>query len=298
MSRPVPVCSHRRRRHATGSSAQCRHGVPAARAGPRRHPAAPRRPVDERDIAAIRELRASGVTVTIVTGRLHSGRRSRPPAPAGSRARSPAWRAATSSRSAGKTLAPPRDDAGDTGAAARRVRRARPRELHVRGRRHPPRRARRAVRAVRRTWSPRLRLVEEALDARVWANDPLAAVAIGDEAEVVAAHAVLRAHAERHLLGQVPGVAAYPASTRSSCAPPARQGHRAAPRCASAPAARSPRRSPSVTGSTTCRCSRSPAGLRDGRCARRTCARRRPTCSERPAGTGGGIAEAVRRAWG
>ncbi|HET9992938.1 MAG TPA: HAD hydrolase family protein, partial [Kofleriaceae bacterium] len=29
--------------------------------------------VDDRDIAAIRELAASGVTVTIVTGRLHSG---------------------------------------------------------------------------------------------------------------------------------------------------------------------------------------------------------------------------------
>ncbi|MEO7735949.1 MAG: HAD hydrolase family protein, partial [Kofleriaceae bacterium] len=29
--------------------------------------------VDDADLAAIRELRAAGVTVTIVTGRLHSG---------------------------------------------------------------------------------------------------------------------------------------------------------------------------------------------------------------------------------
>jgi HAD superfamily hydrolase (TIGR01484 family) len=46
-----------------------------------------------------------------------------------------------------------------------------------------------------RTWSPKLRLVEEALDERVWANDPLAAVAIGDGAEVTHAHEILRAHA-------------------------------------------------------------------------------------------------------
>jgi hydroxymethylpyrimidine pyrophosphatase-like HAD family hydrolase len=45
------------------------------------------------------------------------------------------------------------------------------------------------------TWSPNLRLVEEALDERVWSNGPLAAVAIGDPDAVAAAHSVLRAHA-------------------------------------------------------------------------------------------------------
>lgn len=45
-----------------------------------------------------------------------------------------------------------------------------------------------------RTWSPNLRVVEEALDERVWANDPLAAVAIGDGPDVEVAHAVLREH--------------------------------------------------------------------------------------------------------
>jgi Cof subfamily protein (haloacid dehalogenase superfamily) len=46
------------------------------------------------------------------------------------------------------------------------------------------------------TWSPNMRLVEEVLDARVWANEPLAAVAIGDAASVAAAHAQLRPHAD------------------------------------------------------------------------------------------------------
>jgi hypothetical protein len=48
-----------------------------------------------------------------------------------------------------------------------------------------------------RTWSPNLAVVEEVLDARVWTNDPLCAVAIGTEAEVAAAHEALKAHADR-----------------------------------------------------------------------------------------------------
>jgi hypothetical protein len=47
------------------------------------------------------------------------------------------------------------------------------------------------------TWSPRMRVVEEALDERVWANAPLAAVAIGEPDQVQAAHAELRAHDDR-----------------------------------------------------------------------------------------------------
>jgi hydroxymethylpyrimidine pyrophosphatase-like HAD family hydrolase len=47
------------------------------------------------------------------------------------------------------------------------------------------------------TWSPRMRMVEDGLDERVWANDPLAAVAIGDEAQVAAAHAALKPHASK-----------------------------------------------------------------------------------------------------
>jgi len=43
-----------------------------------------------------------------------------------------------------------------------------------------------------RTWSPNLRVVE---DAAHWQTEPLAALAVGDEAAVAAAHAVLRDHA-------------------------------------------------------------------------------------------------------
>jgi hydroxymethylpyrimidine pyrophosphatase-like HAD family hydrolase len=61
-----------------------------------------------------------------------------------------------------------------------------------------------------RTWSPRLQLVEHALDARVWANDPLAAVALGEPAAVQAAHAAIRAHdatifAVSFPVSQIPG---------------------------------------------------------------------------------------------
>jgi len=45
-----------------------------------------------------------------------------------------------------------------------------------------------------RTWSPNLRLVEQDV---VWQTVPLAAVAVGDEAVVAAAHAVLLGHRER-----------------------------------------------------------------------------------------------------
>jgi HAD superfamily hydrolase (TIGR01484 family) len=45
------------------------------------------------------------------------------------------------------------------------------------------------------TWSPNLTMVEEALDAHVWAQSPLAAVAIGPACAVASAHAELRPHA-------------------------------------------------------------------------------------------------------
>ena len=42
------------------------------------------------------------------------------------------------------------------------------------------------------SWSPNLRVVEEALHEGVWSRDPLAAVAIGDPDAVTAAHAAVR----------------------------------------------------------------------------------------------------------
>ena len=44
------------------------------------------------------------------------------------------------------------------------------------------------------TWSPNLRVVE---DERAWQTEPLGAVAIGEADAVAAAHAALRAHADR-----------------------------------------------------------------------------------------------------
>jgi hypothetical protein len=152
--------------------------------------------IDDRDIAAIRELRDAGVTVTIVTGRLHSG----------------ALFAATTCgiagaiacmegshlvEVAGKTLhhhaMTPADTAvlrsafGNHGLAS---------FIFEADGIHHDERGEAFARYVS-TWSPRMRVVEEALDERVWANDPLAAVAIGDERAVAAAFAELRAHAPR-----------------------------------------------------------------------------------------------------
>ena len=149
--------------------------------------------VDDRDAAAIHELRRAGVAVTINTGRLHSG-----------------------SIDAARAC-------GIVGAIAccegSHLVEAESERTLFRHAMTPP--VTRLLREVFRglatfvfehdgihhdeagepyahyvsTWSPKLRVVEEALDERVWANDPLAAVAIGDGALVTAAHEVLRAHA-------------------------------------------------------------------------------------------------------
>jgi hypothetical protein len=148
--------------------------------------------VDPKDIAAIGELRAAGVTVTIVTGRLRSGAQSAA------------------------------DQCGIAGAIAcmegsHLVELASDRTLAH----HPmPAAVTERLRAAFgghglasfvfehggihhdaagepyapyvRTWSPRMQLVEEALDAGAWANEPLAAVAIGDAGDVAAAFAELK----------------------------------------------------------------------------------------------------------
>jgi HAD superfamily hydrolase (TIGR01484 family) len=152
--------------------------------------------VDPTDIEAIREVQAAGVTVTIITGRLHSG----------------SVEAARACSIAGAIACVEGSHIVDAESA----------QTHHRHGMAPP------VTSVLReafgandlasfifeadgihhdasgepfakyvsTWSPTMRVVEEALNERVWANDPLAAVAIGDEAAVTAAHAALKAHAE------------------------------------------------------------------------------------------------------
>jgi len=150
--------------------------------------------VDERDVAAIRELQAAGVTVTIVTGRLCSG------ATGAARACSIEGVIACLEGShlvemgTGTTLA---HHGMEAGVAA--LLRATLGEhglvsfvFDAGGIHHD--RAGASYADYVRTWSPNLRLVEEEL---AWQTEPLAAVAIGEAGAVAAAHAVLRAHADR-----------------------------------------------------------------------------------------------------
>ena len=152
--------------------------------------------VDERDIAAIRELRAAGHTVTIVTGRLHSGALFAANT-CGIEGAIACMEGSHLVEVAGKTLhhhamTPPdtqllRSAFGRHGLAS---------FIFEADGIHHDERGEPYARYVS-TWSPKLRVVEEALDEHVWANQPLAAVAIGEPAEVEAAHAELRAHAGR-----------------------------------------------------------------------------------------------------
>ncbi len=150
--------------------------------------------VDARDIAAIRELREAGVTVTIVTGRLHSGslEAAKVTGISGVIAcmeGSHLVEVATSQTHAHHGMTPAttailRDAFGTNRLAS---------FIFERDGIHHDERGEPYAHYVS-TWSPQMRVVEEALDARVWANDPLAAVAIGDEAHVAAAYEALRAH--------------------------------------------------------------------------------------------------------
>jgi len=150
--------------------------------------------VDPTDIAAIRELAASGVTVTIVTGRLHSG----------------SVEAARACGIVGPIACVEGSHIVDVSTEQTLVH-------------HPmSRRVTELLRGTFRdhglasfvfgatgiehdaagheyagyisTWSPRLALVEEVHHEDVWANEPLAAVAIGDAPAVEAALAKLRGH--------------------------------------------------------------------------------------------------------
>ena len=135
-------------------------------------------------------------------------------------------------------------------------------DVRVRRRRHPPRRtpARRYARYVR-TWSPqpaRRRRGHQESRGRP-SRSPRSRSATSDA--VAAAHAALRAARGATVLRSTFAVARLPGQARAARARRrADQGHRARRAVPRSPAARSPRRSRSATGSTTCRCSRSPAG--------------------------------------
>jgi len=150
--------------------------------------------VDPRDVAAIAELQAAGVTVTIVTGRLHSG------AVGAARAcaiegviacveGSHLVELATNTTLVHHSMTD--DDArlfrqtvsghGLAGFV-----------FDAGGIHHDHAGAPYAGYVT--TWSPNVRVVEEEL---VWQTRPLAAVAIGDPERVAAAHAALREHADQ-----------------------------------------------------------------------------------------------------
>ena len=153
--------------------------------------------IDDRDRDAIRELQAAGVAVTIVTGRLHSG----------------ALGAARTCGIAGAIACVEGSHLVEVASARTLVRHAMAPEVtavlreafgahglaafvfEADGIHHDA--AGEPYADYVRTWSPNLRVVEEALDARVWSDGPLAAVAIGDADAVAAAHARLRPHAAR-----------------------------------------------------------------------------------------------------
>lgn len=149
--------------------------------------------IDPRDIAAIAELQRAGVVVTIVTGRLHSG------------STDAARRCAIEGTIAcveGSHLV----DVGssrtvfhhpvhvDLRAMLRQTladHRLSAFVFDATGIHHDHGGAPYA--GYIRTWSPNLRVVEETI---AWHTDPLAVVAIGEPDAVAAAHAVLRQHAE------------------------------------------------------------------------------------------------------
>jgi HAD superfamily hydrolase (TIGR01484 family) len=153
--------------------------------------------VEPRDVAAIGELQRAGVTVTIVTGRLRSG------ADAAARACGIAGTIACVEGSHLIDLASERTlahhaMAADTTELLRATFGAHELASFVfeADGIHHDADGEPYARYVR-TWSPNMRLVEEVLDAAAWADAPLAAVAIGERDAAVAAHAALRAHADR-----------------------------------------------------------------------------------------------------
>jgi Cof subfamily protein (haloacid dehalogenase superfamily) len=150
--------------------------------------------VDDRDIAAIAEVRAAGITVTIVTGRLHSGALGAASACAIDGAIACCDGSHLVEVASGRTLVH-HGMPGDIAAVVRAAFTGHGLTSYVfdaNGIHHEHGGALYAH--YIRTWSPNLRVVEEDV---AWQTEPLAAVAVGDELEVAAAHDGLRAHAAR-----------------------------------------------------------------------------------------------------
>jgi Cof subfamily protein (haloacid dehalogenase superfamily) len=148
--------------------------------------------VDERDLAAIRELQRAGVTVTIVTGRLLTGSTGAARACSIEGAIACAEGSHLVELATGITLFHHGLPAGAVGVvrAAFAAHGLASFVFDAAGVHHDHAGAPYA--GYVSTWSPNLRVVEEEL---AWQTAPLAAVAIGEPEPVAAAHAALRAHA-------------------------------------------------------------------------------------------------------
>ena len=153
--------------------------------------------VDERDIAAIRELQAAGVTVTIVTGRMHAGSvgAARACSIEGAIAcveGSHLVEVASRRTLVHHAITPPasallRETFGAHGLAS-----------FIFGAEHIHHdEAGEPYADYVRTWSPSLQRVAAALHEDAWASAPLATVAIGDATAVAAAAATLRLHTDQ-----------------------------------------------------------------------------------------------------
>lgn len=147
------------------------------------------------------------------------------------------------------------------------------------------------------TWSPNMNVVDAAHAPSVWANRPLAAVAIGEPDAVAAAHGTLRTHADRLFsvsfsVGLVPGKHAVLARAAGPS-----KGTALAELCA-------------LAGCTPAEAVAVGDWFNDvpmfevaGRSfvmagAPESVSSKASDSLDRVAGSGGGIAEAVRRAWG
>ncbi len=253
--------------------------------------------VDARDIAAIRELQRAGVEVTIVTGRLYSGSveaaRTCGIAGAiacveGSHLVEVGSRRTLAHHAMGSEVTQVlRDAFGRHGLAAF--------VFEADGIHHDE--AGEPYARYVRTWSPNLQLVEEALDARVWANAPLAAVAVGSADEVAAAHAELRAHAGRifsvsFAVSMCPGQHAVLVRAAGPSKGTALRALCDAAGCTLAEAVAIGDWVNDVPMFEVAGRSFAMAGAPDAVRAKAT------DVLARPAGTGGGIAEAVECAWG
>ncbi|HEX4451304.1 MAG TPA: HAD-IIB family hydrolase [Kofleriaceae bacterium] len=253
--------------------------------------------VDDRDKGAIAELQRAGITVTIVTGRLYSGSlaAARACAIAGAIAcvegshlvDVDSQRTLAHHAFGGDSTELLRTTFSDAGLAS---------FVFDRDAIHHDKSGESYAHYVA-TWSPNLNLVDAAHAPHVWANEPLAAVAIGEPDAVAAAHAALRGHADRLFsvsfsVGRVPGKHAVLARAAGPSKGTALAELCALAGCTSAEAVAVGDWFNDVPMFEVAGRSFVMADAPDS-------VRSKASDSlERVAGSGGGVAEAVRRAWG